>query len=215
MDTRVIAAAAVLMLSAIIAEAQTVQLPTFHQFGISTTVSVPDRGSTSLGGVRRSATGSNQFGAPGLPGNRSGGAGIQGGGVGVSAQIHDFDAMDQDLRQEAAGMRGSDPRRGKAVAQENGRRNATNDSVVPSLAEIRRQKAAQKSIDDEVRSLMARGEEALAAGRLGTAQIYFQMVARRAKGPLHDQAIAKYDQCKAGDRGSASTRRDNSVAKVE
>ena len=215
METRVIAAAAILMLSATNAGAQTVQLPTFHQFGVSTTVSVPDRGSTSLGGVRRSVTSSNQFGAPGLPGNRSGGAGIQGGGVGVSAQIHDFDAMEQDLHQQAAGMRRLDPRRGKVVAQENGHRNATNDSAVPSLAEIRRRKAAQISIDDGVQSLMARGEEALAAGRLGTAKIYFQMVARRAKGPLRDQAIAKYDQCKAGDRGSASTRRDDSVAKVE
>jgi hypothetical protein len=215
MERRVPATAAVLILSATVASAQTVQLPTFHQFGVSTTVSVPDRGSTSLGGMRRSATGSNQFGAPGLPGNRSGGAGMQGGGVGVSVQIHDFDAMDQDLHQQAAGMRGSDPRRGNTIGQEFGRRNPANDSAVPSLAEIRRRKAAQKSSEDDVRSLMARGEEALADGRLGTAKIYFQMVARRAKGPLRDQAIAKYDQCKTRDRGPASTGRDNSVARVE
>ena len=114
--------------------AQVVQLPTFHQFSTSTTVSVPDRGSASLGGVRRSATGGSQFGAPGLGGNRAGGAAAQGGGLSVSAQIHDFAEMDRRLLEQAAAMRGDVP--GSL------NRKSTTSAAVKSIAEIRRQKAA-------------------------------------------------------------------------
>ena len=47
-------------------DAQTVQLPTFSNFSVNTTVSVPDRGATSLGGVRRSSSGSTRRGIPGI-----------------------------------------------------------------------------------------------------------------------------------------------------
>ena len=40
----------------------TVQLPSFSYFGVDTSVSVPDRGSISLGGVGRSSSGSTAFG---------------------------------------------------------------------------------------------------------------------------------------------------------
>ena len=214
MQVRVFAVTAVSMLGTMCVEAQTVQLPTFHQFSVSTTVSVPDRGSTQLGGVRRSATGSNRFGTPGLPGNRSGGAGVQGGGATVSAQIHDFDAMDQDLRQQAACMRGADPQNQQRLPQE-AHSDGAKSSAVPSLAEIRRRKAAQKPTDEEARSLIARGEEALAAGKLGTAKIYFQMAARRVTGPLRDRALAKYHQCLGDNRNTVSRAREGSVAKLE
>ena len=44
---------------------QTVQLPTFRHTTVSTTVLVPDRGSTSLGGFSGSSSGSNSRGIPG------------------------------------------------------------------------------------------------------------------------------------------------------
>ncbi len=44
----------------------TVQLPTFQQFSLQTSVVAPDRGSMVLGGVNRAASGSSSTGTPGL-----------------------------------------------------------------------------------------------------------------------------------------------------
>ncbi|MFW5693025.1 MAG: hypothetical protein ACOCWL_02305 [Thermoguttaceae bacterium] len=78
-----------------------VQLPTFSQFGVGTTVSVPDRGSGFMGGISRSSSGRNSFRSPLLPfrpfkntavGSQSGAMNMH-----VSAWIHDFEAMDEYL----------------------------------------------------------------------------------------------------------------------
>lgn len=154
---------------------QVVQLPTFHQFSISTTVVVPDRGSVSLVGVGRSARGSSQFGAPGLPGNRSFGAAAGGTGVSATAQVHDFEAMDRALLAKAAAMRGADHR-------------------VSSVAEIQRQKSLEtKPPVEDAQSLLARADEARDTGNMGAARVYLKMAARRATGPLREEALAKYD----------------------
>ena len=159
--------------------AQTVQLPTFHQFSASTTVLVPDRGGASLGGARRSASGSNQFGAPGRRGNRASGSAVDAGGLSVSAQIHDFEAMDRV---------GVPPLGGDRQPPKGG-----TPTYPPSLAEIRRRKAVEpKPAADDAQSLIARADEARAAGKLGVARVYLQMAARRATGPLRDEALAKY-----------------------
>ena len=86
----------------------TVQLPTFHQFGVSTTVVVPDRGSLYLGGVNRSSLGRRQFGSP-LPGigYRGIGRSSVAGGVSISATIIDHDQIDRALLAEAARRRGA------------------------------------------------------------------------------------------------------------
>jgi general secretion pathway protein D len=44
----------------------TVQLPTYSQVTVSTTVSVPDGGTILLGGIKRLSEGRNEFGVPGL-----------------------------------------------------------------------------------------------------------------------------------------------------
>ena len=78
--------------------AVTVQLPTYRFFSISTTVSVPDRGGTAMGGIGRSALGANQFGPAPLPaGTRAMGWERQAQNVHVFAQVHDFQAMEQAL----------------------------------------------------------------------------------------------------------------------
>src|SRR5215467_5980073 len=79
----------------------TVQLPTFHYFYSTGTVVVPDGGDAFLGGVSGSASGRTERGIPGLPSrpftNGAIGSTTAAGGVSVSAQIHDLDAMDQAL----------------------------------------------------------------------------------------------------------------------
>lgn len=82
-----------------------VQLPTWHVFGVSTTVLVPDRGTLVLGGVNRGTRGSQNFG-PGFRNrsyNRSGTAGT----VSVSATIIDHAEIDRALFAEAARRRGA------------------------------------------------------------------------------------------------------------
>lgn len=90
-----------------------VQLPTFEQFSVSTTVVVPDRGSLYLGGVNRSnlgrsSLGQSQFGR-GLPGlgNRSFGRSSAASGLSISATIIDHDEIDRALLAEAARRRGA------------------------------------------------------------------------------------------------------------
>jgi len=90
-----------------------VQLPTFNQFGVSTTVVVPDRGSMYLGGINRSSLGRSSFGqghfSPGLLGfgNRGFGRTSSASGLSVSATIIDHNEIDRALLAEAARRRGA------------------------------------------------------------------------------------------------------------
>ncbi len=89
----------------------TVQLPTFHRFGTTTTVLVPDQGSVYLGGVSRSRQGQNDFGIPlsrGLPGggNRGLSHASSAGGLSVGVTIIDHQEIDRALLAEAARRRG-------------------------------------------------------------------------------------------------------------
>ena len=175
---------------------QTVQLPTFQQFALGTTVVVPDRGGMSLGGSRSSASGASRFGAPGLRGNRATGSAVQAGGMSASVQIHDFQAMDQALLEQAATLR--------AVRGD--------QSSLRSLADIRREKAsAAKPPVDDAHALIARADQASAAGRIGAAKIYLQMAARRATGALQKEAVAKYHKLQVRGDGSEARTKDGMI----
>lgn len=88
----------------------TIQLPAFSFFSGATTVNVPDRGSVLLGSVKRSATGSVSRGVPllgNLPvagrafGNRAFGTSQSASTLSANVQIHDLEAMDRALLEEA------------------------------------------------------------------------------------------------------------------
>ena len=82
-----------------------VQLPTFSQFSVGTTVSVPDRGSAYMGGINRSASGRTSYGVPMLPfrpfRNTAIGSNQGASSMHISAWIHDFEAMDDYLLNQA------------------------------------------------------------------------------------------------------------------
>ena len=84
--------------------AQTVQLPTFHQFGIVTTIVVPTRGVAYPGANRHSGYGTTDIG-PGA--ERGFGGRHMAGGVSVGATIIDNDALDRAVLAEAARRRGA------------------------------------------------------------------------------------------------------------
>ncbi len=83
---------------------QTVQLPTFHYFGVQTTVVVPDRGSMSLGGVGSYVGTRTQFDKVGPS---SSGFNRNWSGLSMRATIHDLEAMDRAILAEAARRRGA------------------------------------------------------------------------------------------------------------
>lgn len=171
---------------------QAVQLPTFHQFSASTTVVVPDRGSVLLGGVNGAASGSNQFG--GFPGNRSFGGSASASSARMFVQIHDFDAMDRALLEEARARRLAHGSSGDAGSIANWHRHSAHH--VPSVAEINERKTTAQPAASDAESLLHRAAEAEAKGNLGAARVYLQMAARESTGPLREQALADYQRLK-------------------
>ena len=87
---------AIAVASAIQCQAQVVQLPAVGTFSVSTTVSVPDQGTASLGGVGRSSYGTTSRGAGPLASRASGGQ-SSASSVSVSATIIDLAAMDEAI----------------------------------------------------------------------------------------------------------------------
>ncbi len=171
------------------AAAQVVQLPTFHFFSVDTTVLVPDRGSTYLGGVNYSSAGSTQRGIPGLGGrpftNSAIGRSTGGGGMWVSAYIHDFDALEAQLLGQDKLSDNFIPGRGANVAI-----NRT-PSFAQSVAAIRTQANNEENAQQlEAQAYLKRAQEKLNEGQPGLAKIYFQMAERRSTGSIKDQALA-------------------------
>ncbi len=79
---------------------QVVQLPTMHTFSLSGGAMVPDGGSASLGGINRSASSSTR--TRGLPTNQQTGQSRSSTQASMSATIIDLDALDRELRTQAA-----------------------------------------------------------------------------------------------------------------
>jgi hypothetical protein len=213
-----IAAAVIICLFTQQVSAQTLQLPTFQFFSVSTTVSVPDSGGAFLGGINRAASGGNQFGVPGLafPGfqNRSFGQDMSASNVWATATIHDFDAMDQAIL--------NSPSSGDFANLGTSRLNTNFDlPAVPSLVQAvhhdavnlagnwrtepsasptatvaseeadRDARRAKRSSDAD--NYFARGQQAEADGKPSVARIYYQMAVRRSSGDFKQQVQARLD----------------------
>jgi hypothetical protein len=190
-----------------------VQLPTFSYFGIGTSVSVPDRGSASLGGVSRAQGDLSQFGAPLLPfGNRSMGSSRGASGAQVSVWIHDFEAMDEALLSQSSYYQNyvNSLRPRKPDGWPSNLAGVQGDSgglPAPSVEDIRRQRAEQQEVRaNEAVTFFERGRKAEQEGKVNVARIYYQMVARRASGDLKDQALARLDALRSGKGSVADTR---------
>jgi hypothetical protein len=165
-----------------------VQLPTFSYFGLGTTVSVPDRGSVYLGGVKRATSGVRESGVPLLPSaplrNRSFGTTTSASGASVSVYIHDFQAMDEYLR--------SQPPAGQALVSRDGAAAALSRPLALSPTEVARQRpVAPVDPQQEAEKLYGLGMEAQAQGNLGAAKVFYEMASRRATGELRERVLAR------------------------
>ena len=130
------------------ASAQVIQLPSFHSFSIDTTVVVPDSGPAPLADQRTARTGRSQAG--GLPGARATGRDRQHAGASLRAQIQDPLTAERDLAEQARASRAVAQRLGTSRSGTNAARVpaassrvAAVDPAVPSVAEIKRARAAQ------------------------------------------------------------------------
>ena len=206
----------------------TVQLPTFSFFSVGTTVSVPDRGSVTMGGVNRASSGRNEFGTPLLPfrpfKNTAIGTERSASSVRATAYIHDFDAMEEALLGQPSAY-GSSAAWGPAVRPSRSQiaafgntlqpRNAsggtswqvagTSGAALPqlSVADATAERAAQQAArGDKAAGYFARGQQAEADGKANVAKIYYQMAARRATGPLKGQVAARLEAIGVAQTGS-------------
>jgi len=191
-----------------------VQLPTFSHFSSSSTVVVPDRGSAYLGGIKRAATGRNEFGTPWLPfrpfRNSAIGSERSASSLRVTATIHDFDAMEDWLESQptsiSRSLRGQQPAsaiaalgktlqpRNPAYGQSWKVPTSSSSAARPtmSLAEAQsRRLRLQATRSAEANDLFQRGQKAEAAGKTNVAKIYYQMAGRRASGELQTQIAAR------------------------
>ena len=223
------------------ANAQVVQLPTFRFFSLSTTVSVPDRGSAYLGGVSRSAMSRSEQGVPiagHVPfagrafGNRAIAGRTEMGGASVSAYIHDFESMDEEvLGQTAVASR----RPASATKIRAGNPNVVARSAAPlprslptgqsldvagrtSVAELRRQQQLHEQVSqaeshDASRQNFERARELAASGKAGLARVYLQQAAKQADPQLRaDIAEALNDLGVQTAKSQNPARRTNSLA---
>src|SRR4029079_15189739 len=143
------------------ANAQTVQLPTFHFFTLNTSVLVPDGGDAFLGGVNRGTSGRNERGIPGLPGRPFTNTGIGGStvasGVSVSAQIHDLDAMDRAILGDNFAVN-SAPAKSNVASARQLAAVQTGANPIGSVAALRAQIAAEDAAAErEAAESLARG----------------------------------------------------------
>lgn len=199
-------------------DGSTVQLPTFSFFSTTTTVSVPDGGTTFMGGVKRLSEGSTERGVPGLgkvPGlnrlfkNRGIGREVSARNVAVTARIINFEEEEekqvgrvlaqrrlQGIDNSYAGNPVID-RRADFLSRNVARRvdvpvPEKPVSRTPSVEEIRQSNAlAQQKRNTEAIEFFEKGQEAESAGKLGAAKIYFRMASRRAKGEFRQEALAR------------------------
>lgn len=205
-----------------------VQLPTWSSVSGSTTVSVPDGGSALMGGITRSASGRNEFGTPLLPlRNSSIGSQSSASSMRVTAQIHDFEAMERALLSQAgpdlsaAGAASSPPVlprqpkggeswivRGQDVRGQDVRGQDVRGQDVrspESVGEIKAEHARKlATAASEAVEFFQRGQRAEAEGKPGVAKIYYQMVVRRVGGDLGGKAQARLDVL--GPKGSRASQ---------
>lgn len=199
--------------------ATTVQLPTFSQFTVRTTVSVPDGGTAFVGGIDRGFESTTTRGLGPL-GSRSTSGGRSTSGATVSATIIDHTELDRAvLAAAAAGRSSTDSTAAKAqeikaalpvnnVAAKS--RGASRDHLAlpGSVAAIRHsQHADDQQRAAEIAGDWQRAREAEAAGKLAVAKVYYQLVARSGQKDLQQQAAARLAALSKSSPGTSSVKK--------
>ena len=183
--------------TAVQCQAQVVQLPAVSNFGVSTTVSVPDQGTASLGGVGRSSSGTTTRGA-GPMGSRASGSQNSANSASISATIIDLAAMDEALLNMPADsskppnytVRRTGTKIVNTLTPHHYNRERVRPAAPPQPYDWMRAlgpqgndqyDSAESKLRDgsNVRYFMERAAEAHALGRDSAARVYYQMALDR------------------------------------
>ena len=201
---------AIVLLLAATSSAQVVQLPAVSSFGASTTISVPDQGTASLGGLGGSSSGSTSRGAGPLATTARGSQG-RASSVSITATVIDLAAMDEAILNAPPGT--------KHVANFPQRAHNANkivNTLTPHLYDITRPVPPPQPYDwmralgpqgndyldspeskihdsSNVRYFMERAVEAQARGRSSAAQVYFRMALDR----MSPAQLKRYEEIQA------------------
>lgn len=177
--------------SAVAAHAQsganiTLQLPSFSQFGVDTTVIVPDGGAAALAGDRAAAASGDRFGP--RRGSRAVGIARSASQVEVTARIHD--PLHSDRQLSAAVRR---PSSRVPLAESLSARGGTSDGSPPRVAELTARRAADEAAQDrKARELFDKGRRSQAAGRNSLAATYYRTSAGQASEKLRREIHAQW-----------------------
>ncbi len=196
--------ATLLSLSAVVAQAQVVMLPTQRIFSTSGSVLVPDRGMAHLGSVSWAREGSTTRGVPGLaqlPGvgrlfrNQAFSREMGTSGAVVTATIIDLHELDQQVLGQArfrvpSAEEQEIARKSDFLIRNLARQSAATvptkplPSVRPAgVMEIRRQNhLAASQRQQEAAEFLLKARQLDLDGKPGVARIYYQMAARRSTG---------------------------------
>ena len=167
-----------------------VQLPTFSSTSYSGSVLVPDRGSTSLGGVRRSASGLNsRRGFPGFPGGRAGGFNQSTLQLNASATIIDLDAMDRQLLSGSPQGRSTDYLRSPPS---NGSPSPLAGSGINPVSDAPMQSATPTRASPEVRLWVGRARQHYRDGRYVESSDAYTVAYRQTHPALRPRLKSEY-----------------------
>jgi hypothetical protein len=172
-------ASALVVVAAAPANSQVVQLPTFSQFSVSTTVMVPDSGGGVIGGIDSAREGFNEFGF-GPVRNRGFGREFHSSRVGVAATIIDMHEIDEMILGSARGLNAADLATMEKAGRVTRGVNVSENRGVTSVSALRRQRAElEEAKKKEVLQFVQRGDEMQQQGKLTTAKAFYRMALKR------------------------------------
>ncbi len=161
-----------------------VQLPSFHTFSYGGSVLVPDGGTTSLGGVKRSATGYNHRGW-----NRGYGSVNSTSNVSVSARIIDLAEMDRQI----LGGSPAEFLRRMRVQEQQAMATDSPAAVVGRQTQItQKPKAPVLSRTEEGKALVRFARQEYREGRKSSSMQAYGMAINQLDGRLKTLAIAEF-----------------------
>ncbi len=182
----------------------TVQLPSFSSFGVSTTVSVPDRGPTRVGGVRRSSSGYTAYGPSLGPRSRSYGRQTSASNVDLRVQVHHLDSMDKQLLGQAESGK---PASRKPPRSAPSGASSAEQAPQGSLADARRQRAAEVEAEEQqALDYIRQAKRASERGKPKVAKVIYEMAERRASADLKVQIRHEIAALKDAEAAVAVTR---------
>jgi hypothetical protein len=162
----------------------TVQEPAFETFGVGTTVSVPDGGSLSAGGVSRARASRSTYGFGPFRSNR--GLSSQSSRLGVGVRIHDLAEMDRQVLRAADNNRRArndvalSPAAERAYealragTTERDVANGTASAIVATRSPATKSPAAPADAGPSPEKLLARAREAESVGKRGLALAFLR-----------------------------------------